>query len=317
MKRWLIVFLIIVVLSTVSTYIFIPNNIIVSNFIVANCNVNGAFRSLTQKDNWVKWWPANASNNASSSVNKKNFFIYKEDTYSITQLLNNTIDVLIEHDDLKINSAINLFPLSRDSVAINWKCMLSASLNPIKRMQQYQQAVIMKNNMTDILKNLASFLSKKQNVYGINIEKTSTKDTFLIAAKSVFNFYPSNTNVYNLINVLKEYMSKQNAMQTGFPIMNITPLSSTEFQLMVAIPTNKELKNEGDIFFRRMVPGNFYTTEVKGGNSTVKNSLNILQLYMQDYQNTEMAIPFEALITDRTLEPDSTKWITRIYQPAY
>ncbi|MGI8950258.1 MAG: hypothetical protein ACR2FN_01605 [Chitinophagaceae bacterium] len=317
MKKWIIGIFIISVLSTVITYILIPNNIIISNFASVKCNSDGAFRSLSQINNWISWWPSNASDNAEDSIDKKKFLIYTEDRYCVTQVKNYIIDVLIEHNDLKINSTINLFPLSIYSVEINWKCTLNASLNPIKRIQQYMEAVKIKKNMADILKTLSSFLSKNENVYGIKIEKTSTKDTLLVATKSEFDFYPSNSNVYDLINILKKYINKQRATQTGYPIINITQLSAKQFQLMVAIPTNKELKNERNIFFKRMIPGNFYTTEVKGGNYTVNNALNNLQLYMQDYQNTEMAIPFEALITDRIMEPDSSKWITRIYQPTY
>jgi len=34
-----------------------------------------------------------------------------------------------------------------------------------------------------------------------------------------------------------------------------------------------------------------------------------------DYQRAIIAIPFQMLITDRTKETDSTKWITRLYYP--
>jgi hypothetical protein len=36
---------------------------------------------------------------------------------------------------------------------------------------------------------------------------------------------------------------------------------------------------------------------------------------MSDYQQTAMAIPFESLVTDRSREPDTLKWITNIYVP--
>jgi hypothetical protein len=37
--------------------------------------------------------------------------------------------------------------------------------------------------------------------------------------------------------------------------------------------------------------------------------------YISDYGRTIVAIPFASLITDRRLEPDSAKWVTRIYWP--
>jgi hypothetical protein len=40
-----------------------------------------------------------------------------------------------------------------------------------------------------------------------------------------------------------------------------------------------------------------------------------VQKYKDDYQRVSPAIPFYSLITDRLKEPDSSKWITKIYFP--
>jgi hypothetical protein len=55
--------------------------------------------------------------------------------------------------------------------------------------------------------------------------------------------------------------------------------------------------------------------EVKGGNATVEEALHQMKIFISDYQKTAMAIPFESLVTDRSKEPDTSKWITRIYTP--
>ena len=99
--------------------------------------------------------------------------------------------------------------------------------------------------------------------------------------------------------------------------MNVEKTDSMQFKLMVAVPTNKILQDEGNIFFVRMIPGSFMSTEVNGGVYTVNHAFSQLQMFMSDYQKTSMAIPFNALITDRTMEPDTSKWITRLYQPVY
>jgi hypothetical protein len=38
---------------------------------------------------------------------------------------------------------------------------------------------------------------------------------------------------------------------------------------------------------------------------------------MQDYGKSVVAIPFQYLVTDRLAEKDSSKWVTKIYQPIY
>ncbi|MBS1565351.1 MAG: hypothetical protein JST39_13240, partial [Bacteroidetes bacterium] len=72
-----------------------------------------------------------------------------------------------------------------------------------------------------------------------------------------------------------------------------------------------------NIFFRKMVPGAFMVTDVRGGDETVVYALSQMRLYFDDYKKTSMAIPFAALITDRQQEPDSSRWVTRIYAPVY
>jgi hypothetical protein len=64
-----------------------------------------------------------------------------------------------------------------------------------------------------------------------------------------------------------------------------------------------------------MKGGNILSGEVIGGPQEIDAATKQFELYIHDYQRTIIAIPFQMLITDRTKEPDSTKWITRIYYP--
>jgi hypothetical protein len=36
---------------------------------------------------------------------------------------------------------------------------------------------------------------------------------------------------------------------------------------------------------------------------------------VQDHQRVAPAIPFQSLVTDRTKQPDTSKWVTRLYWP--
>jgi hypothetical protein len=66
-----------------------------------------------------------------------------------------------------------------------------------------------------------------------------------------------------------------------------------------------------------MVPGRFLKTEVTGGPYIIEHAHKMMQQYFEDYKRTSMAIPFEYLVTDRSKEPDTAKWVTRIYGPVY
>jgi hypothetical protein len=171
--------------------------------------------------------------------------------------------------------------------------------------------------MAGMMARFQTFVEKPENIYGIAIHESSTKDTLLIATKTVLSSYPVTADVYKLINALKKYSTAQRGQQTGAPIFNITPLDSGRFQLMAALPVNKSMPDNGSFFKRWIPPGKFLVTQVKGGEGTVQRALRQLQLYVQDYHRVAMAIPFQQMITDRIEEPDTTKWVTKVYVPVF
>lgn len=301
MKKWIIALSILVVLSVISIYIFIPSNLSISAVKGFNCTASGSFRTLSDQGKWAKWFPSSLDTN----------------NYTINKLLLNTLYITIHNENDTIKSIIQLLPFSPDSTIIQWKCDMPTSNNPFNRIQRYQKAVAIKNDMDEILNHLRSFVEKPENIYGFDIQRTTFTDTLLMATKTTLKNYPSTPETYQLINFLKTHIAQKNVSQTGAPLQNVTPLGNNKFQVMVALPVNKVLEDVQPFFFRRMIPGNFMKAEVKGGPQTIKEALRQMQLYFSEHGKTAMAIPFEYLVTDRLTEPDTSKWITRIYAPVY
>ena len=86
---------------------------------------------------------------------------------------------------------------------------------------------------------------------------------------------------------------------------------------MVAIPTNKVLPDNGNIAFKILLADKdkTLTAEVQGGLQNIKKAYEELNMYMKDYNLSSRVIDWQSLITDRSKETDSTKWITKIYIP--
>ena len=86
---------------------------------------------------------------------------------------------------------------------------------------------------------------------------------------------------------------------------------------MVAIPIDKAISGYGTFIPKRMpiIKDNTLLIEVHGGYLTIQKAYAELLNYMQDHHYSSPAIPFELLVTDRSKETDTTKWITRIYAP--
>jgi hypothetical protein len=141
-------------------------------------------------------------------------------------------------------------------------------------------------------------------------------DSILISTYSHSKNYPSTNFIYGLIDQLKKYIASQSAKETGFPMLNINTTDSINYLTRVAIPVNRKLPSSGNISYKWMLSGgNILVTDVKGGPSSINNAFDQVENYVNDYHHFAPAIPFQSLITDRSKEPDTSKWITIIYYP--
>ena len=314
MNKFLLILISLCILFLAGIYIFIPRKLEISKVDYAFCNINGASRTIHNSHAWWKWWP-DADSIRHDSKTDSVWYYYNGYTYHLNEKLYDAIDIQIKNKQTAVESNIQLFRMNYDSVAIQWKCNLSTGMNPMTKILKYRQAKKIRDNMAIILSGLVSFLNNKENIYGINLHIVMSKDTTMVATKSVTTNYPSTAEIYNLIGNLKKYIKSNDAKENNFPMLNVRKLENSEFETMVAIPTNKQLKGNGNIFFSRFVPWKVLTAEVHGGSGTVEEALHQMKVYMFDYQVTAMAIPFQSLVTDRMTEPDTSKWITNIYVP--
>jgi hypothetical protein len=120
-----------------------------------------------------------------------------------------------------------------------------------------------------------------------------------------------------LLGKIRAYILERGAVESGYPIANVTPEKDSGYQLMAAVPVDRVLPDKGKIFFRRMVPAKFLIAEVRGGDHTVRAAFDHMREYIADHQRTVMAIPFQTIVTDRMKEQDTTKWSTWLYCPVF
>ena len=265
---------------------------------------------LANQNEWNKWWPVKTNSQASSLV-------YNGNNYSVVGSAVNTVETTIQEKDSLLTSRILVVPQTIDSSALEWSVQVNNGTNPFKKIQHYFTAGNLKADMTSILNSLKNFVEKQDNIYGIKIEKAKVTDTVLVATRGHFTHYPSTPEIYGMIEKLKEYIKSENASETNPPMLNVLQTDSSVYNVMVAIPTNRLLKGKRDIELKRMVLGNIIWAEVKGGSYAAEAAIKQLENYKIDYRLTSPAIPFASLVTDRMKEPDTTKWITRVYYPIF
>ena len=139
-------------------------------------------------------------------------------------------------------------------------------------------------------------------------------DTLLISTKKTFNAYPTTEQVYEMIADLETCINTNAVMQTNPPMLHVVQDSGV-FKTMVAIPINKSIPNTDRFIIKKMIAGKILITEATGGSANAEATIKKLELYMDDYHLLSPAISFQSLVTDRTKERDSTKWVTKIYYP--
>ena len=315
MRKSLIILAMACILLAGSAYVFIPGILIVSKVKFVHCLPNSVFRILADENKWKTWFPFEKKDSP--------ILVYNEDTFHVGKKVPLTVQVLISRkDNRQLETLITILNLPGDSSIIQWQCELHAGLNPVKRFLQYLYAKSIKNDMKELLDQFAPLIENRDQVYGVHIEITSSSDTILMAKQAILNNYPSTAVEYGLIGEIRKYISRHQSKETGYPIMNIKQLDSGRYSITVAVPMDKtlpdlrQIKKDG-FSQQRLVPGHFVTARFTGGDSTIQEVFRQIRFYRLDFSKVPVAIPFQSLITERINEPDTSKWITKIYAPVY
>lgn len=308
MKKRLLAFALITILAAIAgIYIFIPARLTVTNNVVVNATLNSTGRIIIDSSKWKSWWPDKSSPE----------LIFNGYRYSPSKGVFNAVEVNIHNNKQHIESRITVMPLNKDSVLLEWRSDYESGNSPLARIDSYNKASDLKNDMRHLLSQLKTFLEKTENIYGTPVIKTKVKDTLLIVTIETLPNIPSTEQVYHMIDRLKAHAKKENVPETGYPMLHYLQTGDARFETMVALPVGRAPKEYGGVSIRRMVPGNILITEIKGGPWTIRQSFRQLQNYIGDHRIVSPAKPFESLVTDRRNEADTTKWTTKIYYPIF
>lgn len=311
MKKWLAGLLLILILTVSAIYIFTPSKIIISSISTARGNIFGEFRTITQEDKWGKWW---RDENGKPHV-PGDPFIYGGASFHLVKHSYHVAGIEISQHGLQLQSILHLISFRMDSTGAVWQCEIPMGMNPLTRIRRYNDASEIKEKMDAVMKNFSSFVSNPENVYGMTIIRVSTVDTTMLSSRFTSSAYPTTSQLYSYFDEVEKNIQKQKGSVSSYPIMNVRKLENDSFETEVAIPTNRRLNNDGKFIFQRMIPGNFMTGEVRGGAYTADEAMKQLEFFIADYNRAKIANAFQSLVTNRREEPDTSKWITKVYIP--
>lgn len=314
MKKVLISLAFLVIISLALIYIFIPHTLKISRTVYVPTVVDAVSRHVSSDAGWNRWWRAETAA-SKGAPEKQNVFVDGNIQYSVANQDLGPIQVKISMNRSEFASTLLVVSLKDDSSALHWSCPIETGNNPVTKIKNYRQAKEIAGSMDRIMERLKLFLSQPTNLYDVAIERSKVTDTILATTRITLNHYPTTSEIYDQIQKLKQYIMAQGAKETNYPMLHVLKTDSNRFETMVAIPVDKKIRDNGDFVYKRMVPGNILVAKVQGGQHSIEKAFNELEIYVKENELVPPAIPFESLETNRLKEPDTTKWITRIYFP--
>ena len=312
MKKWLLILLAVLIIVIASIYIFIPARLSVTESVPVTATQEGAIRMFSQKQNWYKFWPHGSLIKTDTSL----LFTSKGYNFRINRILLNGMEITIERNNDTIQSAMYILPYQVDSFRLQWTALFPSSNNPLKRIQNYIAYKNVEAALKDALYSIGATLSKVQTIYDIDIKKDKIPIQQVITTKRLFNTYPSTEAIYSMIDELRKYADQQGVKQIDQPIFNVWSTEESEFTTQVGLSIDKNIPGNDQYPAKWMMKGgNVLTAEVTGDNSKIEWAKSQVDQYIADNHRSIIAAPWQMFITDRRAEPDSTKWVTRLYYP--
>ncbi len=295
--------------ATIGVLYLLPTKNQEQETIFVNIPLEAVIRTMSDQKKWPAWWSGKIFTDSTYELNGAAILIEKN-------LLNGFYGKII-NGNLSSRVDLRFSAMSEMQTKFDINITHQFSGNIFTKATQYIHLLGNRKLKSRILKDLFSFFSNTKKVYGFEIKTEKIKDPAYIASKKDLDHYPSVDELYHLINQLKKYIDAKNGKIVAEPIMNIFKLNTTTYRLMAAIATDRELPSTDPFYLKNMVLGNVLVTEVIGGQQSTELGGRALEYFIDDHKKTTAAIPFQRLVTDRSSEKDSSKWITKLYYPIY
>ncbi len=310
MKKILIVVTLFIAVFLLFAYLFIPSTIIIISQKRIICPTVAVNRLLAKKENLAACLMLDKKNDSTLVHNNITNTIVSTNQFGVS-LLSNIDDYNIKGSIITIGSNVDT-----SIVQIQYEPILCSN-NPFARIVSYLKARTLKSQADYILSSLKSYSANLKNVYGFDVLKTKVKDSVYIFTEAAFNRYPTNSNVDSLINKLRNYVARNNGIESDFPMLNINTENNKDFTAMVAIPLKNSLPITTEIKIKHMFLGNILVAKIVGGQAAIAKAEAAFKNYVTDFGYVSPAIPYQSIETNRVTEIDSNKWITTLKYPIF
>jgi hypothetical protein len=309
MKKLIGIIGFIIIIVFILLYFFIPTTKSFYYQTTANVTPTAVTRKIIHKNEWQSWWPGEKINDT--------IYRFKNETFKINKVLLDAIEATIINDKDSIEGYLQFTGFGEDSTQFIWASEYHFATSPFKRFKDYFQLKKVNSDIKILVDSIQKRFDNPVNIYGMDIKEQKVTDSTLISLRNTFSHYPTAGEIYGMVDSINLYISKNGGEVNNYPMLNVHQNGPSLYETMVAIPAKKDVVAKGNFELKKMVLGNILMGEVKGGVHAVVNGEQQLRYYANDYHKMSPAMPFQSLVTNRIVEPDSTKWITRLYYPVF
>ncbi len=311
MRRLIFLSVVFIVVLSLAVCLIIPGTIRQSRSVNPAAPETVVTRYLALKKGWAAWWPDRKGEDPRDSSR----FTYKGLEFRIVKNTYTTITIDVSDGGRRIPSVITLVPGRNSGSEITWSFSYPAGNDPVSRVSGFRKSRKLAAVTQELLTRFRDFVEDEKEVYGVGIEYAKVRDSLVVVMRSMSDRYPTTPEVYEKVRTLQDFIRKNDISKNGYPMLNVSRTDDSRYRIMVAIPVRQRAKAPGNMEYSRLVLGNILIAEVKGGRASIDQAMRQVRKFVEDRRHTSPAIPFEMMVTDRLQEPDSGKWITRIYYP--
>jgi hypothetical protein len=306
MKKWIWIVVVLTGIIGLGNWL-VPSRLKVSESIEVNRPLVPVEKRMTDTRLWKTWWPGAQEDDSIYTLNNK---VLQIDNIFMNGFIATTTE---PGETYRFSFVAN----ERQTLTMTLEFEQDSGENLLKNVWNILKKNQRQNEIRTWLQQVKAFYESDEKLYGLKITKTKVKDLSLISVRQVFDHKPSTADVYRMIQELKDYIALQKAIETNHPILHIRQTDSTNFEAMVAIATNRDLPGTKRFMLKVMVPGNILETELTGGSATADYAESMLALYVTEHRKSSPAISYQMLVTNRMTEPDTLRWVTRLYYPVF
>ena len=123
------------------------------------------------------------------------------------------------------------------------------------------------------------------------------------------------SQMQNLYNELLVFGAKQSKDMTARPIAIYHRFDEKKAVFEMGIPVVEPMSVSGQIRFMTMPEKEHAVADYYGSFDTLEDGHNAVQQWMIRYRRKLTGYPWELYVTDPSTEPDSNKWLTKIFYP--